>query len=194
MKHNLIWDRVLGLNLFPGSVGDDEIAWYLKVQNAYGLPVDNRTTTSLIDWAVWSIAPRGGARIFSPCWRQSSGTSTKRPRVCPCPTGSRRPTRGRKGFRPGLLWAGSSSSCLRTRAPGITGPDDRPGSTPTHDQKAAYAQRPPARARRPAAGPDELHRPHGCAPGSKTSTFASRIFPSTWAIICCAWTFSFPAA
>jgi Domain of unknown function (DUF4965)/Domain of unknown function (DUF5127)/Domain of unknown function (DUF1793)/Domain of unknown function (DUF4964) len=56
MKHNLIWDRVLGLNLFPNSVGDDEIAWYLDVQNTNGLPVDDRTTTSLIDWAMWSIA------------------------------------------------------------------------------------------------------------------------------------------
>ncbi len=56
MKHNLIWDRVLGLNLFPESVGDAEVAWYLKVQNKYGLPVDNRTDTCLIDWAMWSIA------------------------------------------------------------------------------------------------------------------------------------------
>lgn len=54
MKHNLIWDRVLGLNLFPASIGDAEIAWYLKVQNRYGLPVDNRTDTCLIDWALWS--------------------------------------------------------------------------------------------------------------------------------------------
>jgi hypothetical protein len=64
MKHNLIWDRVLGTRLFPDSVGDAEIAWYLKVQNKYGLPVDNRTPTSLIDWAVWSIAPARDPRDF----------------------------------------------------------------------------------------------------------------------------------
>ena len=56
MKHNLIWDRILGTNLFPAAVGDAEVAWYLKVQNKYGLPVDSRTQTTLIDWAVWSIA------------------------------------------------------------------------------------------------------------------------------------------
>jgi len=56
MKHNLIWDRVLGLALFPNSVGEQEIAWYLSVQNTYGLPVDDRTTTSLIDWDTWSIS------------------------------------------------------------------------------------------------------------------------------------------
>lgn len=64
MKHNLVWDRVLDLNLFPQSVGDAEIAWYLKVQNKYGLPVDNRTDTSLIDWAMWSIAPAREPKDF----------------------------------------------------------------------------------------------------------------------------------
>jgi len=53
MKHNLVWDRVLGLGLFPASAGDAEAAWYISRQNGYGLPCDGRTTTSLIDWAVW---------------------------------------------------------------------------------------------------------------------------------------------
>jgi hypothetical protein len=44
MKHNLIWDRILGTDLFPVTVGNMEIAWYLRTQGAYGLPVDNRTT------------------------------------------------------------------------------------------------------------------------------------------------------
>jgi hypothetical protein len=56
MKHNLVWDRVIGANLFPDAIGDAEIAWYKSVQKTFGLPVDNRTTTCLIDWALWSIA------------------------------------------------------------------------------------------------------------------------------------------
>ncbi|MEI7901325.1 MAG: DUF4965 domain-containing protein, partial [bacterium] len=64
MKHNMIWDRVLGLNLVPSSIIDAEIAWYLKVQKKYGLPVDNRTDTSLIDWALWSIAPARDPKDF----------------------------------------------------------------------------------------------------------------------------------
>jgi hypothetical protein len=56
MKHNLIWDRILDFGLFPKSIGDDEIAWYKKVQGPYGLPNDCRTTRCLIDWALWSIA------------------------------------------------------------------------------------------------------------------------------------------
>ena len=53
--------------MFPAAVGDAEVAWYLKVQKKYGLPVDNRTPTSLIDWAVWSIAPaRDRTRLPGP--------------------------------------------------------------------------------------------------------------------------------
>jgi hypothetical protein len=83
MKHNLIWDRVLGLNLFPESVGDAEIAWYLRVQNRYGLPVDNRTTTSLIDWAMWSIAlardPRDFEALVEPLLRYVQETPKRVP-------------------------------------------------------------------------------------------------------------------
>jgi hypothetical protein len=83
MKHNLIWDRVLGLNLFPPLVGDAEVAWYLKVQNRYGLPVDNRTDTSLIDWALWSIAPARTQADFQallePIWRYANETPSRVP-------------------------------------------------------------------------------------------------------------------
>ncbi len=83
MKHNLIWDRVLGLNLFPDSVGDAEVAWYLKVQNEFGLPVDNRTPTSLIDWAMWSIALARTDRDFkalaAPIFRYVNETPTRVP-------------------------------------------------------------------------------------------------------------------
>ena len=83
MKHNLIWDRVLVLSLFPQSVGDDEIAWYMQVQKKYGLPVDNRTETSLIDWALWSIAPARNLRDFEslvdPIFRYANDTPSRVP-------------------------------------------------------------------------------------------------------------------
>lgn len=83
MKHNLIWDRVLGLKLFPHSLGDAEAAWYLKVQGKYGLPVDNRTDTSLIDWALWSIALASSDRDFQalldPIFRYANETPTRVP-------------------------------------------------------------------------------------------------------------------
>lgn len=83
MKHNLIWDRVLGLNLFPASLAEREIAWYRQVQNRYGLPVDSRTDTCLIDWAMWSIAPaerrEDFAALVAPLFRYADETPRRVP-------------------------------------------------------------------------------------------------------------------
>ena len=82
-KHNLIWDRILGLNLIPQEIGDAEIAWYKKVQGKYGLPVDSRTNTCLIDWAMWSIAlardPQDFKALVEPIWNYANETPNRVP-------------------------------------------------------------------------------------------------------------------
>ena len=53
------------------------------MQKTYGLPVDNRTPTSLIDWALWSIAaarnPRGLPGAGRPIFRYANETPVRVP-------------------------------------------------------------------------------------------------------------------
>jgi hypothetical protein len=82
-KYNLIWDRLLTLNLFPISVTRREIAYYKTKQNAYGVPLDNRESYTKLDWNLWTATlaekPEDFRLFVTPVYRFVNETPTRVP-------------------------------------------------------------------------------------------------------------------
>ncbi|MDD3038317.1 glutaminase family protein [Bacteroides sp.] len=55
-KYNLIWDQLLGLNVFPDKVIERETAFYATKLSAYGCPLDSGTNNVKAEWMVWIAA------------------------------------------------------------------------------------------------------------------------------------------
>ena len=56
LKYNLVWDQVLGFELFAPDIARKEVAYYLRMQNRYGVPLDNRRDYTKSDWVLWVAA------------------------------------------------------------------------------------------------------------------------------------------
>ncbi len=84
-KYNLVWDRILGLNVFPPEVARREVAYYKKVMQKYGVPLDSRTKLTKTDWSLWSATmaedPADFEAIVSPIYDYLTATSARMPFV-----------------------------------------------------------------------------------------------------------------
>lgn len=54
IKYNMIWDRLLGLGLFPREVYQKEIEAYKMKMCKYGVPLDCRSNYAKLDWLAWT--------------------------------------------------------------------------------------------------------------------------------------------
>ena len=81
--YNLVWDKILGLNLFPPSVAQREIAHYKTVLQPFGVPLDSRTHITKADWTMWSATLASDQADFetltSPMYDYFNGTTTHDP-------------------------------------------------------------------------------------------------------------------
>ncbi len=82
-KYNLVWDTILGLDLFLASIRKEEVAFYKTKLNAYGLPLDNRETYTKLDWTIWTAGLTDNKQDFEtlvhPVWKYLDETPDRVP-------------------------------------------------------------------------------------------------------------------
>ncbi len=63
-KYNLIWNKLMKMDIFPASIAEKEIPFYLTKQNTYGIPLDNREAYTKADWIIWTATMANDMETF----------------------------------------------------------------------------------------------------------------------------------
>jgi len=82
-KYNVVWDRILGLNLFPAVALLKEMDFYKTKQNDFGLPLDSRKNYTKLDWTLWTATltpdPTDFTALLDPVYRFLNATPNRVP-------------------------------------------------------------------------------------------------------------------
>ena len=64
VKYNMVWDRLLGLGLWPEAERRREMAVYRSRVEIYGCPLDTRSTLTKPEWMLWAASLAEDPALF----------------------------------------------------------------------------------------------------------------------------------
>lgn len=83
LKYNMVWDKLLDMNLFSDKVYEKELACYKKHIQEFGIPLDCRGEYTKTDWEMWSTMLFGDKEytdmVVNAMWWFLSSTTDRTP-------------------------------------------------------------------------------------------------------------------